>query len=504
MSRISQYLAGRFDQLYEALEMALTRSGARGGMLYDHSIRNQIDILMSAPKGLHGRRYAVSQEFAAIPCNALLSSDEVLLPIGLTTWLGWRPRWLLHCRVAPHDAVSFMLFWPLADAAPETPGTGCVACVEEISEPVAEFQVAIQAHRLQSHLDVLLGRVNIGVVFQDSGKGTSLNQVAARILDVPSETTDSAVIANAIQHLRNNSQIKFASSSIPMTESLLDISGQDEELQYADKRDCSEYWISSDGISAYQVDSHEYGNDPYPQRLWIFNDIRTIWGYARDFVRLNAQLEVSLKRLAAEIKRRRDTEAELARMNARLQERNEALKSERNAIEALARSDELTGVPNRRFLKERLDTELRGGSQIRGTISLLMIDIDRFKMFNDRYGHLAGDDCLLNVAQALRRCLKRERDFVARYGGEEFVIVLPGTDLEGARRVAGRVADLVRDLAIPHLDSHTGYLTVSIGIACSLTTLEIKAERLLKEADEALYAAKAEGRNAIRVYALIP
>jgi diguanylate cyclase (GGDEF)-like protein len=129
-------------------------------------------------------------------------------------------------------------------------------------------------------------------------------------------------------------------------------------------------------------------------------------------------------------------------------------------------------------------------------LSLLMLDVDLFKQFNDLYGHLAGDDCLKRVAETLKTTIQRESDLVARYGGEEFVVLLPSTNPEGAARVAENLLSAIRDLRIEHAGSPHRVLTVSIGLAsCCNRTAPIDRSRLLEQVDAALYAAKRAGRN---------
>ncbi|HMM72067.1 MAG TPA: GGDEF domain-containing protein, partial [Rhodocyclaceae bacterium] len=136
-------------------------------------------------------------------------------------------------------------------------------------------------------------------------------------------------------------------------------------------------------------------------------------------------------------------------------------------------------------------------------MAVLIADVDSFKLYNDYYGHLAGDECLKAVAQALSRQLRRPSDFLARYGGEEFAAVLPNTDTEGVTRLAEAMCQAVRDLSMPHLGTEpSGSVTVSIGVAAALpqpgtSSQAIKA--LLARADTALYSAKRLGRDQVAV-----
>lgn len=158
--------------------------------------------------------------------------------------------------------------------------------------------------------------------------------------------------------------------------------------------------------------------------------------------------------------------------------------------------DALTELPNRRYFEQHCADEWRRARREQQAFSLLYIDIDHFKHYNDRYGHDAGDSCLRRVAQAMQGELCRVGDMLARYGGEEFVCVLPGTDLAGARRMAVTLIAVVQDLALPHAGSPTAAtVTISIGLASTLAACDGGCDELLRAADAALYVAKNAGRN---------
>lgn len=163
----------------------------------------------------------------------------------------------------------------------------------------------------------------------------------------------------------------------------------------------------------------------------------------------------------------------------------------------LSASDGLTGIANRRFFDEHIARELRRARRSGECLSLVMCDIDHFKLFNDTYGHQAGDDCLRRVAATLAGQVERASDVAARYGGEEFAVVLSNTGEEGARVVAERVRQALRMADIPHAASPHGRVTVSIGIATSTPDVDNASEHLIKSADYALYQAKHQGRDRI-------
>jgi len=163
-------------------------------------------------------------------------------------------------------------------------------------------------------------------------------------------------------------------------------------------------------------------------------------------------------------------------------------------LERLTRIDGLTGLGNRRYFDEYLAAEWRRGVRTRAAVSVLMIDVDNFKSYNDRYGHLAGDDVLKRVAEVLQSGANRSTDLAARYGGEEFVIVLTDVSLAGANVVAQRIGQGVRDLNIPHGE---GRLTVSIGVSTLVPGEGGDPDQLLNAADRALFRAKAAGRDRV-------
>jgi diguanylate cyclase (GGDEF)-like protein len=166
-------------------------------------------------------------------------------------------------------------------------------------------------------------------------------------------------------------------------------------------------------------------------------------------------------------------------------------------LQRLASLDGLTSIPNRRSLDYQLEIEWKRAIRVQSPLSLLMIDIDHFKQFNDFYGHLLGDRCLQEVAQALVTTPRRPEDFVARYGGEEFVVLLPSTGIEGAQIVAEAILKAVAELAIEHRGSPSGHVTVSIGCAHYLPSIAERYSILFQMADDALYLAKKAGRNRV-------
>jgi len=172
------------------------------------------------------------------------------------------------------------------------------------------------------------------------------------------------------------------------------------------------------------------------------------------------------------------------------------LKHQSDYLRQLAFVDGLTGVANRRYFNERLVSETRRAERSSSTLSLVILDVDYFKNFNDHYGHQAGDDCLRRIAQALREGLQRPGDFVARYGGEEFVVLLPETELAGALRLCERLHQCIAALAVAHVTSllPQHVVSLSMGVATALGGGPGDGVDLLALADSQLYAAKNAGR----------
>jgi diguanylate cyclase len=166
------------------------------------------------------------------------------------------------------------------------------------------------------------------------------------------------------------------------------------------------------------------------------------------------------------------------------------------AVKDMALSDSLTGLGNRRRLDMALHSEIGRAKRQRYPLALIMLDIDYFKRFNDRYGHAAGDDCLRQVAQAINGVLKRPADLAVRYGGEEFTVLLPDTDIKGAGRVAQDILQAIRGLALEHADHPDGIVTASAGVTARFPALEDATPAgMIKAADAYLYYAKNNGRN---------
>ncbi len=196
-----------------------------------------------------------------------------------------------------------------------------------------------------------------------------------------------------------------------------------------------------------------------------------------------------------DISERKNMEQQLLSNQAKLEENNQLLQK-------LSTEDSLTSIYNRRFYDDYIHNEWKRASRDKYPISLVMIDIDFFKPYNDIYGHQLGDDCLKTVAKAIKSVFHRPADIVARYGGEEFVVVLPETEKAGALKISEEIRNQIEMLKINHSGSKvSSYVTASLGLATIIPNEELKDPKLLvQKADQALYEAKSKGRNKVVSY----
>jgi diguanylate cyclase (GGDEF)-like protein len=226
--------------------------------------------------------------------------------------------------------------------------------------------------------------------------------------------------------------------------------------------------------------------------LWALCGVAAVRGYAalrsRTLRRRALELE---QRVAAQTVELRSTVEQLTRVQHELESANTRLAD-------LSIHDDLTGVANRRLFHQLLQEEWSRAYRHHLPLALVLLDLDRFKHLNDRWGHLAGDGCLQNVGRFLAGAVKRPGDLVARYGGEEFAVLLPGTQLEGALQMGEALRTGIEKLGLPHPDLPDGRVTASFGVAAMTPGPGHAPTELIEAADLALYRAKGDGRNCVR------
>ncbi|MDX9844865.1 MAG: sensor domain-containing diguanylate cyclase [Aquabacterium sp.] len=240
-----------------------------------------------------------------------------------------------------------------------------------------------------------------------------------------------------------------------------------------------------DTVVNFCVAQSQAGVDHEADYRALTKDNGYVW--IRDVVHVvrNAQGEVeALIGFMFDISERKKTEEKLL-----------ALQKE---LEALSFKDGLTNIANRRRFDASFELEWDSASRLRQPLSVLLFDIDHFKQYNDLYGHVRGDRCLVDIAHTLSLALDGPRDLVARFGGEEFIVLLPGADATVAQKVAERCQRLIQKLAIPHADSpHAQRVTVSIGVGTVVPGEQLTPSRFIDAVDQRLYAAKHKGKNRI-------
>jgi diguanylate cyclase (GGDEF)-like protein len=209
----------------------------------------------------------------------------------------------------------------------------------------------------------------------------------------------------------------------------------------------------------------------------------------------------SLRNMISLTWEREHTAQELGDLTVSLRERNRQLRDARRQLTELANVDELTGLGNRRLANNVLQEEINRARRAGSELSVVLLDVDYFKAYNDTYGHPEGDGVLQKLADIMQRTSTRAGEVVARYGGEEFILILPGTSSEAAVRTATRLKEMVVEESIPHEGSKTaGVVTVSQGIVTVRPDGQQQPSDLVKAADQALYRAKDAGRNTIQVH----
>ena len=217
----------------------------------------------------------------------------------------------------------------------------------------------------------------------------------------------------------------------------------------------------------------------------------------QDALNASEQAQMAQQQLiSAKESANRELEARVAERTRELEKAMARLETVNRFLEDVSNTDQLTKLNNRHYFVKRYHEEYRRAQRHGDTISVIMLDIDHFKHFNDTYGHLAGDQCLVAVAKALSDCISRAGDSLARFGGEEFIVLLTHTDLDGAHTVAERLRQAVEAIEL-ELEEQTVSVTISLGVASIVPNSPDHPEQLIQTADEALYSAKQQGRNRV-------
>jgi diguanylate cyclase (GGDEF)-like protein len=249
-------------------------------------------------------------------------------------------------------------------------------------------------------------------------------------------------------------------------------------------------------ILSYDINDYKLKIELTRQRL-----ITTVIASLRSYRDIRT-IEHQKLRLTEALSALQDAQSQLKAYSYNLEievsKRTAALEQANQELHRLAMLDGLTRVANRRHFDEYLQQQWTLMTRLQQPLSLILVDVDEFKRYNDHYGHLAGDDCLKQMAQTISDAIMRPTDLVARYGGEEFAIVLPFTMLDGAKQVAKAIQVAISNLDLPHANSSVSdRLTISLGISCMTPQTEFFLNTLISTADKALYRAKKQGRNCV-------
>lgn len=363
-----------------------------------------------------------------------------------------RDEALLECRVCRRDGVYVWVEASLRAIRDPVTGlpTGVLNMVRDISER-KRAQQAREFHQSQ------LGAIHEGslegiLVVDDAGRAVSYNQRFAEVWQI--NTPD--VPRSLLQPVIEVSDQQLLSQCIRKTKNPQEFLQRVQEL-YADRGAVDQCEIElSDGrtLERYTTALHNE-NGEYLGRAWFFRDVT--------------------ERILAEQK----------------------LKAAYEEVEKLAVIDPLTVIPNRRRFEEYLDAEWRRAIREQQPLSMLLIDVDLFKPYNDTYGHVRGDECLKQIAETAMSVVTRAGDLGARYGGEEFAIILPNTEQAGALAIANRLSAAIRDKHIRHESSPYREVTVSAGCSTIVPQLGLGPSILVERADQAMYEAKRRGRNRV-------
>jgi diguanylate cyclase (GGDEF)-like protein len=281
----------------------------------------------------------------------------------------------------------------------------------------------------------------------------------------------------------------FAYVRVPYTEARLAVGLDESAVQAGIDRELAVAYMQLALFGAFVLLVAWFGGEQL-----IVRPIRSLVRTAARFGRGELQVRATKESWLAEFE---PLAVALDDMARKLYAREEELQIANEHLEELASLDGLTGLANRRGFDRQLEDEWRGALERHSTVALMMIDIDHFKLYNDRYGHVSGDTCLRSVGETLSLVTLENAVLVTRYGGEEFALLLPGLDLKAAASLAEEARRSVEDLFITHAEAPCGHVTVSVGVESLIPQPGQTSGTLVEAADAALYAAKRRGRNKV-------
>jgi diguanylate cyclase (GGDEF)-like protein len=346
------------------------------------------------------------------------------------------------------------------------------------------------------------GRPGISSVLIDStGVVLAAPQDQASMIGRPLDNVPllSAITYKALSSNSDTGSISFAATGgsrrtisfarIPGTQARLIVSIDEDRVTAAINRDIRTAYLQLAFVCLFVLLGALIGAEKL-----IINPIEVMTGMAKRFGEGDSSARVSRSRLPSEF-------IPLARafnaMAAQLSQRERELVATNDRLTVMASIDMLSGLANRRGFQSRLDFEWMKAQQYSSELSLLMIDVDHFKLYNDTYGHPEGDACLTRIGEALAGIAADTMGFAGRYGGEEFCLLLPNTSAQRALEIGEAVRAAIQGLTLPHITSSYGMVTVSVGVAATLPSDTQTPGELIEAADAALYAAKHRGRNTV-------
>ena len=355
-----------------------------------------------------------------------------------------------------------------------------------------EFQLEPMELRIRSKDGVVKTIIHDGIILPEAG------WALATFVDISDRKRDEVFLREAARQARENQSIYR--TLLDHSPEMIILSPFDKSRRYVSPAVLQvtgftqEEFLAHDPIDLIHPDDYKSGQSVIAairggalSQCLRYRIRHKLGGYRWVQATFTPYLDPESRRSAGYVANVRDVSLEIEIERTRASEH-------RRLTEAASR-DELTGIANRRAFNHALDRESMRLTRSESDLSLLIIDVDHFKLYNDRYGHLEGDACLWNIAQAIEICVGRANDLVARFGGEEFVVLVPMTDSAGAATLAQRILEAVASLELPHPGSSHSIVTVSIGASSAPAGHHVDQAALIARADRALYISKSEGRN---------